>query len=310
MCPYLPVDEETDEDDAIMKTPVAAATTEIGLDIDIGELRRRATAFRSKIAEVRRGIDGVKFYPYDTLANFDALDRLLTGDNRRFLRLAEGGAVADVGAADGDLAFFLETLGCEVHIVDNGPTNFNNLRAARALKKAFESRAQIHEVDLDSQFSLPQEKYGLVFFLGLLYHLKNPFYAMERLARSARHVVLSTRVAQYAQPLTQSYAEPSSRLWRLASRALRRLPLPIPVPASGMTRIAGLPVAYLVDERECNNDPTNYWMFTVDGLRRLLRRCGWEILDFTTTGNTLASDPASQHGDERAWCLARSRVRG
>jgi hypothetical protein len=165
-------------------------------------------------------------------------------------------------------------------------------------------------VDLDSQFSLPQQEYGLVFFLGLLYHLKNPFYVMERLARSARHVVLSTRVAQYAQPVTRGYVEPRSLLWSLASRALRRFPLPLPVPASGMTRIAGLPVAYLVDERECNNDPTNYWMFTVDGLRRLLRRCGWEILDFTTTGNTLASDPASQHGDERAWCLARSRIRG
>ncbi len=297
---------------AIMNPPQAAAAATKGWrDMDIGELRRRATAFRRTIADTKRGIVGVKFYPYDTLANLEALDKLLTGEHRRLLRLAEGGAVADVGAADGDLAFFLETLGCQVHIVDNGPTNFNNLAAARALKTAFGSSAEIHEVDLDRQFSLPQAEYGLVFFLGLLYHLKNPFYALETLARSARHVVLSTRIAQYAPPARPSHA-PGSRLWRLAARALRMLPsgVPVPVPPIGMTRIAGLPVAYLVDERECNDDPTNYWMFTAEGLQRLLRRCGWEILDFATTGNTLASDPASEHGDERAWCLARSRTRG
>jgi hypothetical protein len=64
--------------------------------------------------------------------------------------------------------------------------NFNMLRGARLLKETLGSKVEIHEVDLDSQFRLPRSDYGLVFFLGILYHLKNPFYALESLSgRSA-----------------------------------------------------------------------------------------------------------------------------
>ena len=69
-----------------------------------------------------------------------------------------------------------------------------------------------------------------------------------------------------------------------------------------------LPVAYLLDPTECNNDNTNYWIFSEAGLRRILSRTGWDILDFITLGNDRDSDPASPKGDERAFCLVRSRV--
>src|SRR6185437_3180823 len=39
-------------------------------------------------------------------------------------------------------------------------------------------------------------KYDLIFFLGILYHLKNPFYALESLAKVTRHMLISTRVAK------------------------------------------------------------------------------------------------------------------
>jgi tRNA (mo5U34)-methyltransferase len=271
----------------------------------IQELTQKLPAFKQRLDEVKRGIAGIPFYPYDTLGSLHQLERLLRGDNRDLHRLAGGLPIADIGAADGDLAFFLETQGFDVHIIDNGPTNMNGLRAARAVAEALRSKVVVHEVDLDSQFSLPQEKYGLVLFLGILYHLKNPYYALEKLARHAQHVALSTRVAQIARPLD---APPPARdLRALAGQVVRRL---LPEAPAGMTRIAGLPLAYLVDERECNNDSTNYWMFTREGLERLLRRCGWDVLELGTIGKTRDSDPASAEGDERAFCLARSRVFG
>lgn len=67
-------------------------------------------------------------------------------------------------------------------------------------------------------------------------------------------------------------------------------------------------MAYLLDERESNNDSTNYWIFSDAGFRRILKRTGWEIRDYITVGNTANSDPATQEGDERAFCLAESRV--
>jgi hypothetical protein len=144
----------------------------------------------------------------------------------------------------------------------------------------------IHEVDLDARFDLPGERYGLAFFLGILYHLKNPLGALESLARSARYALVSTRIARY----------------NLAPKA----PTTGPV---NMARVVlqSIPLAYLVDTFETNNDPTNYWMFSEAGLRRVLDRAGWDVLDFITLGNTTTSDPATNAGDERAFCLVRSR---
>jgi tRNA (mo5U34)-methyltransferase len=72
--------------------------------------------------------------------------------------------------------------------------------------------------------------------------------------------------------------------------------------------LASAPVAYLVTATECNNDPSNYWIFSAEGLRRILDRTGWDILDWMTVGQHVDSDPASAEGDERAFCLVRSRV--
>lgn len=277
------------------------------MDVDVGELVSRLAEFKQRLDAVKGGLGGIPFYPYDTLGSLNQLDRLLTGERRKLHRLAGGLPIADIGAADGDLAFFLETQGFDVHIIDHAPTNMNGLRAARAVAQALGSKVAVHDVNLDSQFLLPQERYGLVLFLGILYHLKNPYYAMERLAERAQYMALSTRVAQIARPLT---APPLPHgLRQLAVDLLRRVLIP-PAAPEGMTRIAGLPVAYLVEERECNDDPTNFWMFTHEGLKRLLHRCGWDIVDFTTIGKTRDSDPATAEGDERAFLLARSRVFG
>lgn len=78
---------------------------------------------------------------------------------------SEGESIADIGGADGDLAFFLESLGYQVDFVDHAPTNANGLRGVRTLRKALNSAITINDVDLDSQFALPHDHYRLVIFL-------------------------------------------------------------------------------------------------------------------------------------------------
>lgn len=73
------------------------------------------------------------------------------------------------------------------------------------------------------------------------------------------------------------------------------------------TSLHTLPVAYLLDDAEANDDSTNHWIFSEAGLRRLVKRTGWEVRDYLSTGNTFLSDPASGAGDERAFCLLESR---
>jgi tRNA (mo5U34)-methyltransferase len=132
---------------------------------------------------------------------------------------------------------------------------------------------EITDVDIDSQFRLGAQ-YGLALFLGTLYHLKNPFYALETLAHHARFCFVSTRVA-------------------------RRSP-------DGAERLDQMPVAYLLGESQCNADSTNYWIFSPPGLTLLLERAGWTIRGVASTGNP-DSDPASPDHDERMFALVSSR---
>jgi tRNA (mo5U34)-methyltransferase len=215
------------------------------------------------------------WYPYTTLRNIFVLERLLAGVGLDLLEVCRGkyGRVADVGAADGDVAFFLEELGFSVDVVDNEYTNFNRLDGVRILKKALNSSVTVRSVDLDSRDQLFAERYDAVFFLGVLYHLKNPFSILEKLAHSARYCFLSTRIARQT--------------------------------ADG-SPLSKYPVAYLLGPEECNNDGTNFWIFSDEGLKRLIHRAGWNIMAFTTIGDTNNSTPADPNHDERAICILKS----
>jgi tRNA (mo5U34)-methyltransferase len=245
--------------------------------MDIRDVAARARAFRETLDRTKAELAPEDFwYRYSSLGNFELFKGLLTGGNRDLSRLIDGKAVVDIGGADGDCAFFLESLGFKTQLIDNPQTNLNRLEGAHLLKKALSSSVEISEVDLDAQFTLPQREYGLVLLLGVLYHLKNPFYALETLSDRTRHCLLSTKVTRFGPDGTY---------------------------------LCDLPVAYLVDTHELNNDPTNYWVFSHAGLRRLLSRSGWEVLDELNRGDTTGSDPVNREKDERIFLLLRSTRR-
>lgn len=246
--------------------------------VDISDIKDGLAAQSDRMRDARSEIgDSIAWYPYDILANFVHLDAMLSGENRDIDRLAAGLPVADIGAADGDLAFALEDLaGWEVDILDTAATNMNGLQGARALREHFGSRVSIHDINLDRQFALPRERYGLVLLLGILYHLQNPFYVLRELAAHASHCLLSTKVARFAGP--------------------------------DRTPISNLPVAYLLGPQEANNDPTNYWILSPIGLERLVERAGWTILERLNLGNTVDSDPSTPEKDERMFMLLETRA--
>jgi SAM-dependent methyltransferase len=235
-----------------------------------------SSAFRQRLQETRRTAGAAfEWYPYDTLSGLAHLDRMLTGERRALLAPnGEGRRVLDIGCADGDLAFFLESAGYRVTAIDHPAFNHNGLRGIRTLKAALGSQIAIHEIDLDRQFTLPDDSYDLVFFLGTLYHLRNPLYVLEELARRAGHCFLSTKIA-------------------------RMLPDGKPMPA-------GMPLAYLVGEDELNRDNSNYFIFSEPALRVALQRSHWEVRDYMTVGDS-RSDPVRLDRDERVFCLLESR---
>lgn len=243
---------------------------------DISELARKAQPFERRVESAKSSLaaEGIVWYPYPTLKVFPILDKLLTGPRRYLLDIAAGDPILDLGCADGGNAFFFESLGCEVFAVDNPHVNHNHVRGFNALRSALNSTVSFEAVDLDSQFHLPRDVFGLTIFLGVLYHLKNPYYVLEALALRSRYCLLSTRIAQ-------------------------RTPKGHPMKDESL--------AYFLAPAETNNDATNYWIFSETSLRTLLDRTGWAICDFMTTGCTKGSEPGRLDRDERAFCLLESQ---
>ena len=244
-----------------------------------------ASEFHQRLKTIKSAhpLDGVEWYPWVSLAAMETLDGFLGGDVEKLRGLIGGAPVLDVGCGDGDVGFFLESLGglggraIEVDAIDHAPTNYNALVGVRALKQLLNSRVGIHEVDLDRRPRLPGPSYGLTIMLGVLYHLKNPFLVLEELARHSRHIFLSTRIASLTPGRKVDFG--------------------------------ALPMAYLVDEDELNSDPTNFWIFSEAGLKRVVRRSGWDVRHYVTLGApAAAADPVSPQGDVRAYILAESRL--
>jgi SAM-dependent methyltransferase len=236
---------------------------------DIRDLIARAEAFSMNLRKVKESLPGIEWYRYEILSVFHHLDKLLAGENRTLL--SGQGAILDIGCADGDLAFFLESLGFDVVALDHPAFNHNGMRGVRALKQALGSKIEIQEADIDRLPALPQGDFFLTFFLGTLYHLRNPLFVLETLARSSRYCLLSTRVA-------------------------RRFP-----GAEG-----DAPLVYLLDDQELNADDSNYFIFSNPALKIALKRTYWDVMDYMTVGDTETSDAVSLDRDERAYGLLRS----
>src|SRR5260370_21458135 len=149
------------------------------------------------------------------------------------------------------------------------------MRGIRALKAALGSAVEIRELDGDGPFTWPHDTYDLVFFLGILYHLRNPLYVLEELSRRTTRCFLSTRVA-------------------------RRFP-------DGSAMPSNVALAYLLAEEELNQDNSNYFIFSESGLRVMLDRTHCTSRDYVSLGDTSLSDPVRLDRDERAFCPLESR---
>lgn len=196
--------------------------------MDVGALLPRVHEFASRLYTTKAQIRDVHWYEFPTLAVFETLDRLLTGPYRDLRYLISSQPVLDLGCGDGDLTLLLAHLGFAVDAVDNPGTNANRMEGVRRLTRLVDSPASVYECDLDRLAALPHAHYGLAIFLGVLYHLKNPFFALEQLAGVCEFALVSTRIVDGSQP-TAYLVEPGelnadpTNYWLLTPAGFERL---------------------------------------------------------------------------------------
>src|SRR5215510_9349389 len=119
----------------------------------VDDLLRLAAAFAQDLRATRSSLSApFEWYPHDTISAVWHLDKLLSKPNRNLLsgRLR----ILDLGSQDGELAFFLESLGHQVIAADHPAYNHNGMRGIHVLREALRSSVEIHEIDLDRPFAL------------------------------------------------------------------------------------------------------------------------------------------------------------
>ena len=243
------------------------------------DLMREGSIFRERLRSQKNriAIPDYGWYPYDSLALLPEFLELLRDDLPEIWDLAMQQGVLDLGCGDGDLAAFFASQGISADAVDHAPSNYNQMRGVRALEPLFHPLLRAYDTNIDSYFELPRPHYGFIAFLGTLYHLKNPFLVLEKLATAGCYCLLSTRIAQLT--------------------------------ANSGLRIESEPLAYLLDPREINDDSTNFWTFSETCLLRLLHRSGWSVRKSVRIGCLKDSNPTDPLADERIVFLLRSRIR-
>lgn len=96
-----------------------------------------------------------------------------------------GKRVLDIGTWDGYFAFEMEKRGAEVVAIDS--TEIENFYIAREL---LGSKAGYHVMDVYELDPKRIGRFDVVLFLGVLYHLKHPLYALEKVCSVTREMAI------------------------------------------------------------------------------------------------------------------------
>ncbi len=122
-----------------------------------------------------------------------------------------GLSVLDVGTTNGGCAFEAERRGARRVVAADIATQ--ELYGFRAIRKFLDSKVEFVQA---SVYELPDrldEPFDLVFFFGVLYHLRHPLLALDRLWEVAGgEMVLETAICDHAD--TAARGEPLARFYR------------------------------------------------------------------------------------------------
>jgi tRNA (mo5U34)-methyltransferase len=166
-----------------------------------------------------------------------------------------GQTVLDVGCNAGFHSIQMKKRGAaQVVAIDMNPTYLSQARFAAEMHDA---EIEFQQMDVYDVARLGQ-RFDLVLFMGVLYHLRHPLLALELLCQ---HVVKDMFVLQsmqrgypYAAPLRKDY----------------------PFEEKDVFNQPGYPVLHFV-EHCYSGDPTNWWIPNRACMEAMLRSSGFEI---------------------------------
>lgn len=160
-----------------------------------------------------------------------------------------GASVLDIGAWDGFFSFEAERRGAaRVLAVDSycwSGDGWGTKRGFELARRVLGSKVEDREIDVMDLAPETVGTFDVVFFLGVLYHLRHPLLALEKVAAVTKSLLLLETAVDL-----------------LGCRT----------PAMAFYR-----------DRELNGDPTNWWAPNVTGLCEMLRAAGFSRVQVVTS---------------------------
>jgi tRNA (mo5U34)-methyltransferase len=184
-----------------------------------------------------------------------------------------GQAVLDIGCNGGFYSFEMKRRGAaRVLALDHDPTYLAQARFARDQLGLDVEFRQLDVYELDQ---LGDEQFDLVLFLGVLYHLRHPLYALEKVVRRVR-----------GRLIFQTLERGSAEVGQFAGD--------YPFAERDVFFDDRFPRLYFVEQRYAG-DPTNWWIPNAAASQAMLRSVGLRIVD-QPCREVYVCEPAAEAG--------------
>lgn len=171
----------------------------------------------------------------------------------------DGKRVLDVGARDGFFSFAAEARGAEVLAIDSVAKE--HLRGFDVASALLGSRVECHTINV---YNLSPKKVGTfdaIFFLGVLYHLRDPMLALDRLWEVAK---LGATIWVESHTVDNGLVNPETGVFDALSSV---------APA-----LANVPIAQFYPRRTLGSNFTNWWGPNLAGLEAMVEASGFKVL--------------------------------
>lgn len=219
----------------------------------VEEIRRRVTELGPWFHNMN--LQGVETAPDHFLGNYPALkwkafSHVVPAD-------LSGKTVLDIGCNGGFYSIEMKRRGAERVLSIDFDDGY--LEQARFAASVCGAEIEFRKMSVYDVAQL-KERFDLVIFMGVLYHLRHPLLALDLLYE---HVVGD-------KLLFQSMLR--------GSREVAALQPDYPFSEKAVFEQAGYPCMYFVENNYCG-DPTNWWIPNRAGVEAMLRSAGFEILE-------------------------------
>ena len=169
-----------------------------------------------------------------------------------------GKTVLDIGCNAGFYSFEMKRRGAaRVLGIDHNPAYL--AQACFAREQLGLHDVEFRRLDVYTLDRLDGEKFDLVLFLGVFYHLRHPLYALEKVAELMR-----------GRLLFQTMERGSSEIGHFAND--------YPITEQDIFFDERYPRMYFIEDRYAH-DPTNWWIPNAAGSMAMLRSVGLRIVD-------------------------------